>query len=153
MIDVLWQEVIKVCYIVLYRRYFYIKCQENFNQKLFWELIQKQSFISVLDKRHPQKCCKVRRKISVMQSFFSKKNLWKITERFLKGISQRRSLLIIGTVLLYLIITYYITCLLNPFHATDLFLYSLKTLKNQGFSDVFRGYIKRPVTRNGLFEQ
>ena len=40
--------------------------------------------------------------------------------------------------------------LLNPFHATDFFLYPLKTSENHGFSDVFRGYRKRPVTWNGL---
>ena len=34
---------------------------------------------------------------------------------------------------------------INPFHATGLFLYPTKTLENQVFSDVFRGYIKRPV--------
>ena len=28
---------------------------------------------------------------------------------------------------------------LNPFHATGLFLYPMKTLENQRFSDVFRG--------------
>ena len=37
----------------------------------------------------------------------------------------------------------------NPFHATPRFLYPLKTSENQGFSDVFRGYIKRPVAWNG----
>ena len=35
--------------------------------------------------------------------------------------------------------------LFNPFHATGLFLYPLKTSENQRFSDVFRGYRKRPV--------
>ena len=35
---------------------------------------------------------------------------------------------------------------INPFHATDLFLTPLKTSENLGFSDVFRGYRKRPVT-------
>ena len=35
---------------------------------------------------------------------------------------------------------------LNQFHATDLFLYLLKILENLWFSDVFRGYRKRPVT-------
>ena len=39
---------------------------------------------------------------------------------------------------------------LNPFHATDLFLYLLKRPENQTFSDVFREYEKRPVARNGL---
>ena len=34
----------------------------------------------------------------------------------------------------------------NPFHATDLFLYLLKTSENHWFSIVFRGYRKRPVT-------
>ena len=33
----------------------------------------------------------------------------------------------------------------NPFHATNLFLYPLKTSENLRFSDVFRGYRKRPV--------
>ena len=33
----------------------------------------------------------------------------------------------------------------NPFHATGLFLYPLKTSENQRFSDVFRGYRTRPV--------
>ena len=32
----------------------------------------------------------------------------------------------------------------NPFHATGLFRYPQKT-ENQRFSDVFRGYQKRPV--------
>ena len=30
--------------------------------------------------------------------------------------------------------------LFNPFHATDVFWYPLKTSENQRFSDVFRGY-------------
>ena len=34
-------------------------------------------------------------------------------------------------------------CRINPFHATRLFLYPLKTLENQSFSDVFRGYGNR----------
>ena len=34
---------------------------------------------------------------------------------------------------------------LNPFYATGLFLYLLKTPENQTFSDVFRGYRKRRV--------
>ena len=38
--------------------------------------------------------------------------------------------------------------LLNPFHATDLFLYPRKTSENLRFSDVFRGYRKRPVAWN-----
>ena len=38
--------------------------------------------------------------------------------------------------------------LFNPFHATGLFLYPLKT-ENQRFSDVFSGYRKRPNTWNG----
>ena len=38
----------------------------------------------------------------------------------------------------------------NPFHTTSLFLYPLKTSKNLCFSDVFRGYRKRPVAWNGL---
>ena len=39
---------------------------------------------------------------------------------------------------------------INPFYATDLFWYPLKTSENQRFSDVFRGYQKRPVAWNGL---
>ena len=34
---------------------------------------------------------------------------------------------------------------LDSFNATGLFLYPLKTLKNFWFSDVFKGYRKRPV--------
>ena len=40
--------------------------------------------------------------------------------------------------------------LINPFHATGLFRYPLKTSENQRLSDVFRGYQKRPVAWNGL---
>ena len=39
---------------------------------------------------------------------------------------------------------------INPFHATSLFQYLLKTSENHWFSDVFRGYQKRPVAWNGL---
>ena len=39
---------------------------------------------------------------------------------------------------------------LNPFHATCLFLYLLKTWENLTFCDVFRIYIKRPVAWNSL---
>ena len=42
------------------------------------------------------------------------------------------------------------TDLINPFHATDLFWYPLKTSENLWFSDVFRGYQKRSVAWNGL---
>ena len=38
---------------------------------------------------------------------------------------------------------------LNPFHATDLFLYLLKTLENLWFSDVFRGHRKRQWHKMG----
>ena len=38
----------------------------------------------------------------------------------------------------------------NPFHATGLFRYPLKTSESQRFPDIFRGYRKRPVTWNGL---
>ena len=38
----------------------------------------------------------------------------------------------------------------NPFHATDLFWYLLKTSENQRFSDIFRRYQKRSVVWNGL---
>ena len=40
--------------------------------------------------------------------------------------------------------------LVNPFHATEPFWYTLKRSKNQRFSDVFKGYQKRSVARNGL---
>ena len=40
--------------------------------------------------------------------------------------------------------------MINPFHATDLFWYPLKTSENQRFSDVFRGYQKRSVAWNGF---
>ena len=39
---------------------------------------------------------------------------------------------------------------LNPFHATDLFLHPVETTKSLSFSDVFKGYRKRPVAWNGL---
>ena len=39
---------------------------------------------------------------------------------------------------------------ISTFHTTDLFLYPLKTSENQRFSQVFMGYRKRSVTRNGL---
>ena len=38
----------------------------------------------------------------------------------------------------------------NPFHVTGLFLYPRKISENLWFPDVFRGYRKRPVARNGL---
>ena len=40
--------------------------------------------------------------------------------------------------------------LINSFHATVLFLYPLKISENFWFSDVFRGYRKRPVAWNRL---
>ena len=39
---------------------------------------------------------------------------------------------------------------LNPFHTTDLFWYPQKTSENLWFSNVFKGYQKRPVAWNGL---
>ena len=39
---------------------------------------------------------------------------------------------------------------INSFHATGLFRCPLKTSENLWFSDVFRGYRKRPVAWNGL---
>ena len=36
--------------------------------------------------------------------------------------------------------------LFNPFHATDLFLYPLKTSENNRFCDILRRYEKGPVT-------
>ena len=50
---------------------------------------------------------------------------------------------------LYLIVQKY----LNPFHATGFFWYPLKTSENLWFSDVFRGYRKRPVAWNGLIRK
>ena len=38
----------------------------------------------------------------------------------------------------------------NPFHATVLFRYPLKASENLWFSDVFKGYRKRPVAQNRL---
>ena len=38
----------------------------------------------------------------------------------------------------------------NPFHATGLFPYPLKTLENLWFCGGFREYIKRPLAWNGL---
>ena len=38
----------------------------------------------------------------------------------------------------------------NPFRATDLVLYPLKTSENQRLSNVFRWYRKRPLTWHGL---
>ena len=43
--------------------------------------------------------------------------------------------------------------LFNPCHVTGLFLYTLKTSENQRFSDVFRGYRKRPVAWNRLMRR
>ena len=45
---------------------------------------------------------------------------------------------------------YFPVSILNPFHATDLFWYPLKTWENQWFSDVSRGYQKRSAAWNGL---
>ena len=39
------------------------------------------------------------------------------------------------------------------FHATTLFLYPLKTLENQRFSDAINGYRKRPVALNRLIQK
>ena len=43
--------------------------------------------------------------------------------------------------------------LFNPFHATGLFLYFLKTSENLWFSNAFRGYRNRPLAWNGLMYQ
>ena len=40
--------------------------------------------------------------------------------------------------------------LFNPLQPSVAFLYPLKTSENQRFSDIFRGYRKRPVARKGL---
>ena len=39
---------------------------------------------------------------------------------------------------------------MNSVYTTDLFLYQMKTSENNRFSDVYRGYKKRPVVSNGL---
>ena len=38
----------------------------------------------------------------------------------------------------------------NTFHNNILFLYPLKTIDNQGYSDVFRVYTNRILAQNGL---
>ena len=43
-----------------------------------------------------------------------------------------------------------IVILFNSFHSTYLVIYLLKTWNNWSFTDVFRGYRKRPVAWNGL---
>ena len=51
----------------------------------------------------------------------------------------------------YFLINKFITIrFINPFHATGLFRKPLKTSENLWFSDVFKGYQKRPVAWNGL---
>ena len=42
--------------------------------------------------------------------------------------------------------------IINPFHATGLFLFPLKTSKNLWFPDVFKMYNKRPVAWYGLMK-
>ena len=59
----------------------------------------------------------------------------------------------IKTYLLTLFKTRVCPLLLNPFHATGLFLYLLKTSENLWFSDTFREYRKRPVAWSGLMCQ
>ena len=39
---------------------------------------------------------------------------------------------------------------INPFYATDLFQCPFRTSENQSFSNVLRGYSKRPVALSGL---
>ena len=61
-----------------------------------------------------------------------------------------------STVFCFLSIFYLFTCplhsrsIFNPFHATDLFWYPLKTSENERISDVFRRYQKRSVAWNEL---
>ena len=43
--------------------------------------------------------------------------------------------------------------LINPFQATVLLLYPLKTSENQRFRGVFMGYGKKPVELNWLTEE
>ena len=45
------------------------------------------------------------------------------------------------------------TWAINPLHTTGLFLQLLKTSENLCFSDVLRGYKRRPVERNGLINE
>ena len=52
-------------------------------------------------------------------------------------------------ILIFLLLTSHVV-LINPCHATGLFLHPLKASENQMFFDVFRGYRKRPVALNGL---
>ena len=40
--------------------------------------------------------------------------------------------------------------IVNPFNTTDLLLHPIKTSEDQGISDIFRGYRKRPVAWNEL---
>ena len=40
--------------------------------------------------------------------------------------------------------------MINPFRATGHFLYPLKALRNQRFSDIFRGYREKQVASYGL---
>ena len=51
---------------------------------------------------------------------------------------------------LYITFNTFMKTLFNPYHATGLLLYLLKTSGNQRFFDVFRLYKKRPVAWNGL---
>ena len=43
--------------------------------------------------------------------------------------------------------------IIKPSHNTGLFRYLLKTSENIWLSDVFRGYRKRPVARNGVISK
>ena len=45
-----------------------------------------------------------------------------------------------------IILRFFSSMLINPVHVTGLSLYPLKTSENLWFSDVFRGYRKKPVT-------
>ena len=40
--------------------------------------------------------------------------------------------------------------IVNPFNTTDLLLHPIKTSEDQGISDIFRGYRKRPMAWNEL---
>ena len=42
---------------------------------------------------------------------------------------------------------------INLFHVTIFFVHTLKISENFCFSDIFRGYWKRPMTRNGLIRK
>ena len=81
-------------------------------------------------------CENWRKKAHMLNLFSNKSNYarssWKTTQNVVAGIFHTNNPIII------------------PFHVISLFLFLLKTWENQKFSDVSRGYKKRPVAWNGL---